>query len=160
LAWIRERLFPNVGSSLMTISIVLLLIWIVPPLIDFLIVKATWTGADREACLPTSERPEVAACWADIGGRFAYLIYGSAPVAGRCARTVCSSVGTAGSAWRLWREAPGTDMRPNNCCGLPPGAACSSHRRSERAGRRSVNAAAGGGAPGSSFLATLSSAIS
>jgi len=41
LAWIRERLFPNVGSSLMTISIVLLLIWIVPPLIDFLIVKAT-----------------------------------------------------------------------------------------------------------------------
>jgi len=110
LAWIRERLFPNVGSSLMTISIALLLIWIVPPLIDFLIVKATWTGADREACLPTAERPEVGACWAYIGDRFAYLVYGSYPVAGRWRVDVFFAMLTFGTAWLLWLEAPRRDI--------------------------------------------------
>src|SRR5262249_17488387 len=83
LACCSERLFPNVGSSLMTILVVLLLIWSVPPLVDFLIVNAVWTGSDREACLATAARPDVGACWAYIGDRLAYIVYGSYPVAGR-----------------------------------------------------------------------------
>src|SRR5215475_1598229 len=83
LAWFKERLFSSVASTLMTILIVLLLLWSVPPLIDFLIVHATWTGSDREACPPSPTRPEVGACWAFIGDRFAYIVYGSYPIAGR-----------------------------------------------------------------------------
>jgi general L-amino acid transport system permease protein len=106
LAWLRERLFPSVGSSLMTILIVLLLIWIVPPLIDFLIVNATWTGSDREACLATAERPVAGACWAYIGDRFAYLVYGSYPIAGRWRVDLFFAMLAFGTAWLLWLEAP------------------------------------------------------
>src|SRR6516164_9298272 len=83
LAWIRGNLFPSVGSGVLTVLIAVALIWVTPPLIDFLIVDAVWTGSDREACLPSAARPEVGACWAFIGDRFAYIVYGSYPIAGR-----------------------------------------------------------------------------
>src|SRR5579871_3660922 len=68
--WIRGNLFPSVGSSVATVLIVLALVWIALPLIDFLIIDAVWTGSDREACLATPERPVVGACWAYIADRF------------------------------------------------------------------------------------------
>src|SRR5260370_13487345 len=83
LGWIRANLFPSVGSGVLTVLITLLLIWITVPLIDFLIVDAVWTGSDREACLPTAERPVVGACWAYIGDRFCFIVYRSCPIAGR-----------------------------------------------------------------------------
>jgi general L-amino acid transport system permease protein len=110
LAWLRERLFPNVASSLMTILIVLLLVWSVPPLIDFLIVKATWTGSDRDACLAGAQRPEVGACWAYIGDRLAYLVYGSYPIAGRWRVDMFFAMLGFGTAWLLWLEAPRRDI--------------------------------------------------
>src|SRR5215468_5679463 len=66
LGWIRANLFPSVGSGVLTVLVALSLIWIALPLIDFLIVDAVWTGSDRNACLPTAERPAVGACWAFI----------------------------------------------------------------------------------------------
>jgi len=110
LAWFRERLFSNVGSSLMTILIVLLLIWTVPPLVDFLVVHATWTGADREACLATAERPVVGACWAFIADRFVYIVYGSYPIAGRWRVDIFFAMLAFGTAWLLWLEAPRRDV--------------------------------------------------
>src|SRR5258708_39848215 len=79
LGWIRANLFPSVGSGVLTVLILLSLVWIALPLIDFLIVDAVWTGSDRNACLATAERPVVGACWAYIAGRFAYVVYGSYP---------------------------------------------------------------------------------
>jgi general L-amino acid transport system permease protein len=110
LAWIKERLFPNVGSSLMTILIALLLIWTVPSLVDFLVVNAVWTGTDREACLATAERPDVGACWAFIGDRFAYVVYGSYPLAGRWRVDLFFAMLAFGTAWLLWLEAPRRDI--------------------------------------------------
>jgi general L-amino acid transport system permease protein len=109
-AWLRERLFPNVGSSLTTILMVLLVIWLVPPLIDFLIVNATWAGSDREACLATAERPVVGACWAFIADRFAYLVYGSYPIVGRWRVDTFFAMLAFGTAWLLWLEAPRRDI--------------------------------------------------
>src|SRR5215470_875659 len=110
LAWLKERLFSSVASTLMTILIVLLLLWSVPPLIDFLIVHATWTGSDREACLPSPARPEVGACWAYIGDRFAYIIYGSYPIAGRWRVDLFFSLLAFGTACLLWIAAPRRDL--------------------------------------------------
>ena len=58
VGWVRARLFPSIGSSVLTVLIGLLLIWIVPPLIDFLFIDAVWTGSDREACLASAARPD------------------------------------------------------------------------------------------------------
>jgi general L-amino acid transport system permease protein len=110
LAWLRERLFPNVAGALMTILIVLLLIWSVPPLIDFLIINATWTGSDRDACLASTQRPEVGACWVYIGDRLAYLLYGSYPITGRWRVDIFFAMLGLGTAWLLWLEAPRRDI--------------------------------------------------
>jgi general L-amino acid transport system permease protein len=106
LGWVRANLFPSVGSGVLTVSIAALLVWIALPLIDFLIVDAVWTGSDREACLPTAERPVVGACWAYIGDRFAYIVYGSYPIAGRWRVDIFFAMLAFGSAWLLWLEAP------------------------------------------------------
>jgi general L-amino acid transport system permease protein len=110
LAWLRERLFPNVGSSVMTVLIIVLLIWIVPPLIDFLVIDAVWTGSDRDACLATAEQPTVGACWAFIADRFAYIVYGSYPIAGRWRVDAFFAMLAFGTAWLLWLEAPRRDI--------------------------------------------------
>ena len=108
--WIRGNLFPSIGSGALTVLIALLLIWVIPPLIDFLVVDAVWTGSDREACLPSEARPEVGACWAYIGDRFAYIVYGSYPIAGRWRVDVFLIMLAFGTAWLLWLEAPRRDL--------------------------------------------------
>jgi general L-amino acid transport system permease protein len=110
VGWVRARLFPSIGSSALTVLIGLLLIWIVPPLIDFLFIDAVWTGSDREACLASAARPEVGACWAYIGDRFAYIIYGSYPIAARWRVDVFFAMLAFGTAWLLWLEAPRRDL--------------------------------------------------
>ena len=110
LGWIRANLFPSVGSGVLTILIALLLIWIALPLIDFLIVDAVWTGSDRDACLATAERPVVGACWAYIADRFAYITYGSYPIAGRWRVDIFFAMLAFGTAWLLWLEAPRRDI--------------------------------------------------
>jgi len=110
LGWIRARLFPGIGSGVLTVLIAAALIWIIPPLIDFLLVDAVWTGADREACLPSPARPEVGACWAFIGDRFNYIVYGSYPIAGRWRVDVFFAMLAFGTAWLAWLEAPRRDL--------------------------------------------------
>jgi general L-amino acid transport system permease protein len=110
LAWFKDRLFSSAGSTSMTILLALLLMWSVPPLIDFLIVDATWTGSDREACLPSPTRPEIGACWPFIGDRLAYITYGSYPIALRWRVDAFFAMLTFGTAWLLWLEAPRRDI--------------------------------------------------
>jgi general L-amino acid transport system permease protein len=110
LGWIRSNLFPNVGSGVLTVLIALLLVWVVPPLIDFLLIDAVWNGVDREACLPSPARPEVGACWAFVGDRFAYFVYGSYPIAGRWRVDLFFAMLAFGTAWLLWLEAPRRDI--------------------------------------------------
>jgi general L-amino acid transport system permease protein len=110
LGWIGANLFSSVGNGVLTVLIAALLVWIALPLIDFLIIDAVWTGSDRDACLATSERPEVGACWAYIGDRFAYIVYGSYPIAGRWRVDIFFAMLAFGSAWLLWLEAPRRDI--------------------------------------------------
>ena len=110
LGWIRANLFSSVGSGMLTVLIAALCIWIILALVDFLIVDAVWTGSDREACLATAARPNVGACWAYIGDRFAYVIYGSYPIAGRWRVDVFFALLAFGTAWLLWLEAPRRDL--------------------------------------------------
>jgi general L-amino acid transport system permease protein len=110
LGWIRANLFSSVGSTIATVLIAALLAYIVPPLFDFLIVNAVWTGTDREACLPSETRPEVGACWAYIADRFAYIIYGSYPLPERWRVDVFFVLLTFGAGWLLWLDAPRRDL--------------------------------------------------
>ena len=79
-------------------------------MIDFLFLHAVWSGSDREACLPTAERPEVGACWAFVRDRFFYFIYGSYPIPERWRVDVFFAMLAVGIFWMLWLEAPRRDL--------------------------------------------------
>src|SRR5262245_25380586 len=80
IAWLRENLFSTFSNIVLTLCCVGMLVWLVPPLIEFLIVDAVWDGASRADCLPTASRPEVGACWAFVIERLGFFTYGFYPI--------------------------------------------------------------------------------
>jgi len=110
IGWVRTNLFSSPANIALTLISVLLVYWIVPPFIEFMITHAVWTGADREACLPTADRPEVGACWPFVRDRFSYFIYGSYPISERWRVDIFFVMLAIGIVWLLWLEAPRRDL--------------------------------------------------
>src|SRR5262245_60237998 len=110
VGWIRTKLLSSPANIVLTLLSALLIFWIVPPFIEFMITHAVWSGADREACLPTAERPEVGACWPFVRERFAYFIYGSYPIPERWRVDIFFVMLAVGIVWLLWLEAPRRDL--------------------------------------------------
>jgi general L-amino acid transport system permease protein len=106
IGWLRANLFSTPFDSVLTVLIVLLLAWVIPPVIRFLLVDAVWTGADREACLSSPAHPHVGACWAFVRDRLAYFTYGSYPILDRWRVDVFFVMLAFGTAWLLWLDAP------------------------------------------------------
>jgi general L-amino acid transport system permease protein len=110
VGWIRANLLSSPANIALTLFSALLIYWIIPPIIDFMVLHAVWTGNDREACLPTADRPEMGACWAFVRDRFAYFIYGSYPIPERWRVDVFFAMLAIGIFWLLWLEAPRRDL--------------------------------------------------
>jgi general L-amino acid transport system permease protein len=110
LGWARANLFSGPFNILMTILVILLIVWVVPPLLKFVIIDATWSGTDREACLASEARPEVGACWAFVRERLPYFIYGSYPIPQRWRVDIFFAMLAIGIAWLLWLGAPRRDL--------------------------------------------------
>ncbi len=70
--WVKENLFPSVLSSILTILSFYLLYIIIPPLLDWMIFDATWSGTKEEI---TGE----GARWIFIFEKFNQFIYGFYP---------------------------------------------------------------------------------
>src|SRR6266567_1687003 len=83
IGWLRANLFSSRGNIALTIICVALIVWIVPPLLRFFFFDAVWSGADREACLPSVQNPEPGACWAFIRAWSSYFTYGFYPLGER-----------------------------------------------------------------------------
>jgi general L-amino acid transport system permease protein len=82
IAWMRTNLFSSIGNTLLTILAVLLLIWIIPPFINWAFLHATWAFPDvtdsshrfgRKDCAPDG------ACWIFIRARIGQFLYGFYP---------------------------------------------------------------------------------
>ncbi|HLH90682.1 MAG TPA: amino acid ABC transporter permease [Xanthobacteraceae bacterium] len=106
IGWTRANLFGTPFNAVMTVLVVLLFIWVVPPLVRFLLVDAVWTGSDRQACLATVAHPEVGACWAFVREHLAYFTYGSYPIDGRWRVDIFFAMLAVGMGWLLWLNAP------------------------------------------------------
>ena len=109
IVWARANLFSSPVNTLLTIAILALLVWIVPTLVRFLFIDATWSGADRDACL-AGPPDEAGACWAFVRDRFSYFIYGSYPIDQRWRVDTFFAMLAFGSAWLLWLDAPRRDL--------------------------------------------------
>lgn len=101
VGWLRANFFSGPLNIALTLLSLGLIAWVTPPLLDFMIFNATWSGQDRQACLATPERPEVGACWAFIRERLSYFIYGFYPLAQRWRVDVFFALLTVGIVWLL-----------------------------------------------------------
>jgi general L-amino acid transport system permease protein len=85
-------------------------VWIVPPLLRFFFFDAVWSGADREACLPSAQNPEPGACWAFIRAWSSYFTYGFYPLGERWRVDLFFFLLAFGIGWLAWLGAPRRDI--------------------------------------------------
>jgi general L-amino acid transport system permease protein len=106
IAWVRENLFSGPLNTLMTLGALFLVYWILPGIIQFFLIDAVWTGADRDACLADKVGRPVGACWAYVADRYSYFIYGSYPLPQRWRVDVVFVLFAVGIVWLLWQKIP------------------------------------------------------
>jgi general L-amino acid transport system permease protein len=73
-AWARGNLLDGWGNAALTLAMVALFALLVPPLVRWALVQATFEGASRAAC------DAGGACWAMVTARFPTFIYGRYPL--------------------------------------------------------------------------------
>jgi general L-amino acid transport system permease protein len=110
VAWIRDNLISSPFNIMMTVIAAFILWAIIPPLLNFTIFDAIWTGVDREACLITEKQPVVGACWPFVSERLQYFIYGSYPLDERWRPTIFFGLLLVSVVWVLWLNAPRRDL--------------------------------------------------
>lgn len=110
VAWLRESLFSSIPSTILTLVAFYLLYLIIPPIVDFLFVNAVWTGTDRTACRAETAGHVIGACWAFVGDKINYFIYGSYPITQRWRVDIFFIMLAVGVAWLLWLRAPRRDI--------------------------------------------------
>lgn len=74
LAWTRANLFGSWPSSLLTVGLLLLFWWLLPPFVDWALLKATWIANSRAECAADG------ACWAFVKNRIGSFFYGRYPM--------------------------------------------------------------------------------
>jgi general L-amino acid transport system permease protein len=84
IGWVRKNLFSNITNSLLTLFAIGLCWIVIPPLIEFSLVNAVWTGEDRGACTTVDQGGQqpsgwFGACWPFVGDYFNLFIYGRYP---------------------------------------------------------------------------------
>src|SRR2546428_7787221 len=77
IGWLRANLFSTPLNAALTILSILLIAWVVPPFVRFLVIDATWGGADREACVASEARPMAGAFLPVARERCPRFTYGS-----------------------------------------------------------------------------------
>ncbi len=75
--WLRVNLFSSISNSIFTILSILLLLYTIPPLLNWAVFSASWGGNDPKLC----EGDNVGACWTFINARLGQFIYGFYPEA-------------------------------------------------------------------------------
>ena len=73
VGWLRRNLFSTPLNSLFTLTALYLLYRFLPPLINWAVVAADWSGDSREACSGNG------ACWVFVKLRFLYFMVGFYP---------------------------------------------------------------------------------
>ncbi len=73
VGWLKQNLFSGIFSSILTILSILVLIWAIPPILDWAFFSADFEGATRDDCTSSG------ACWALIGVRANQFFFGFYP---------------------------------------------------------------------------------
>jgi general L-amino acid transport system permease protein len=74
LGWMRRNLFATPFDIALTLLVLLFLVWVVPPLLRWAVLDASFTALSREAC------PADGACWGIVRDRIHQYLFGLYPV--------------------------------------------------------------------------------
>ena len=74
IGWARSNLFDGWFNSLLTLLILALLVWLVPPLFRWLVTDAVFSSPTPEACKAAS-----GACWAVVTEKYRLILFGRYP---------------------------------------------------------------------------------
>ncbi len=110
IGWARKNLFSGPLNIALTILCAALIVWLVPPLVKFLVIDAVWNGASRADCVAKAGDPEVGACWAFIFDKISFLTYGFYPIDQRWRVDVFFLLLAIGVTWMAWLNAPRRDI--------------------------------------------------
>jgi len=101
-AWTRENLFSSWTSGALTLILLALCLWLIPPLIEWATVRAVWSAPDGALCRAHQD----GACWAFVAQKIDYFLYGSYPRGERWRVDLTEAIGGALIAWLAWPRAP------------------------------------------------------
>jgi general L-amino acid transport system permease protein len=101
VGWLRANLFSGIANSVLTLLIVALLVWTIPPLLNWAFIDAVWHGTTREACSDAA-----GACWPYIWQRMGQIIYGFYDYDQRWRPDVVYALGAIGIAWLMIPRSP------------------------------------------------------
>lgn len=76
IARLRHRLFGSPGNTLLTLVMLVLFALVVPPVLRWAVLDATWSAATPELC-----RTGGGACWAFIHEKYRLILFGRYPAA-------------------------------------------------------------------------------
>ncbi len=77
IKWVRDNLFSSIPNIVMTVAIVLGLVALIPPLVNWFFIDAVFDAGSRNECRELG----TGACWAIIVVRFSQFVYGFYPEA-------------------------------------------------------------------------------
>jgi len=77
--WMKEKLFSGPVNTILTLLGLYLIYKIVPPVVEWAFIDATWTADVRDECRGDGK----GACWAYVSNRFDQTMYGFYPAAER-----------------------------------------------------------------------------
>ena len=73
VAWARANLFSSIPNSMMTLFVVALFVYFIPPILDWAFLSANWTGTTEDACVRDG------ACWVFVKAWSYQFFYGTYP---------------------------------------------------------------------------------
>ena len=80
IGWVRANLLSSPLQALLTLVGAYIAYKLVWTFVDFTIIRAVWTGADRDACLDEKVGRSVGACWPFVWAKFGQFMYGFYPL--------------------------------------------------------------------------------
>jgi general L-amino acid transport system permease protein len=101
VVWARHNLFSSWLNGALTVAAVAVLVLTLPPLFEWAVLDAAWSGSSGRDC-PDKD----AACWVFIRARLAQFIYGGYPAAERWRVDLLFALAAAGSAALLLPRVP------------------------------------------------------
>ena len=102
IGWVRANLFRDVWTTILTLVAAAIAIWFGIDMLRYMIIDAVWSAPDGAAC----RAPRVGACWAYVGRKLPYFVYGSYPVEARWRVDITLTIGAVLIAWLLWPASP------------------------------------------------------